>query len=1328
MKLRLTTRIVLFFVFLSAMLLTSVGVLAYRSGNESLKAAAISEMLAAAVEKEAALDTWIEERLDDIVQISGPADVAEKAATLIAAPPASEAARSAHAVLLQELEPHLVGLHCPYLELFVLEPESAKVMASTSPAQEGKFKLGHPYFDNGKKGLYLQAPYYSAEMAAPAMTAAIPLRGADGRVVAVLAARLDLAALNTIAQRRTGLRQTDDSFLFNAEQFPVTQPRFIHEPVVLRRKLDTEAIRLGVARHSGVILVPDYRGVPSIAVYRWSARRQLGLIVKIDQAEALAPTRAFGWMVARISGLALLVAVGLAFLMARTITRPLCALHDGVRRFAEGNFQQPLLESSGDEVGLLAGEFNVMAARVAERTADLARVNEALEAEIAVRKRAEEASHASQQLIEGIITAMPGGVFWKDRNLVFMGCNAAFARDAGFADPKDIIGKDDYQMVWRAQAELYRGDDRQVIESGCAKLLIEEPHTTAEGNTITLLTSKTPLRNSQGEVSGVIGMYMDITARKQTEEALCRTSELLVRTGELAKIGGWELDLRSMKLFWSLETCRIHAVDPPIAPALDQAINFYAPEARPVIRAAVQAGIETGAPFDLDLPLTTANGRPIWVRAQGSAVMKDGKAVKLIGAFQDITERKRTAEALRQSEEQFRAMFDLAPVGVAQADPQTGQWLRVNKKMCEITGYSAIELLQLRVPDITYPEERQLDWEAFERVVRGEAPDYRMEKRYIRKDGALAWVNVNMTVIRDAAGQPTRTVAAIEDITERKQAAEALRASQQFIKGILNAMPVRAFWKDRNLVYLGCNAVFARDAGFADPKDIIGKDDYQMGWRDQAELYRSDDRQVIESGCAKLLIEEPHTTPEGNTITMLTSKIPLRGSNGEVSGVLGTYMDITERKRTETALRESDARYHRLFAGSPDGILVADIETKTFKYANPAMSRMLGYSEDELRTMGVLDIHPKDAVQSVVADFEAQVRGDKTLSTNIPCLRKDGSVVHADINATKITIDNRPCTVGFFRDITERRRAQAELEDLQRQLVDASREAGMAEIATSVLHNVGNVLNSINVSTGLVAESVKKSRASSLGRVVVLLQEHAHDLGAFITQDSKGKHVPAHLAQLAEHLQVEQETNVRELELLRHNVDHIKEIVAMQQTYATFGGVKEMINVVHLVEDSLRINEGALSRHEVEVVREFESVPTLNVEKHKILQILVNLLRNAKYACDDSERADKRLTVRVANGEGRVRISVIDNGVGIPPENLTRIFNHGFTTRKDGHGFGLHSSALAAKEMGGSLTVHSDGPGQGAEFTLELPCNPPNMATFSAANGSANTHEVYANA
>jgi C4-dicarboxylate-specific signal transduction histidine kinase len=218
-----------------------------------------------------------------------------------------------------------------------------------------------------------------------------------------------------------------------------------------------------------------------------------------------------------------------------------------------------------------------------------------------------------------------------------------------------------------------------------------------------------------------------------------------------------------------------------------------------------------------------------------------------------------------------------------------------------------------------------------------------------------------------------------------------------------------------------------------------------------------------------------------------------------------------------------------------------------------------------------------------------------------------------------------------------------------------------------------------------------------------MLQEHEHDLGTFITDDSKGKQLPDYLVRLSEHLLADQKTTVQELVLLRANIEHIKEIVVMQQTYAKVSGINEIINIDELVEDSLRINEGTLSRHHVKVIREFADVPPLNVEKHKILQILVNLIRNAKHACQDSERPDRQLTVRIVNNDNRVNISVIDNGVGIPAENLTRIFNHGFTTRKDGHGFGLHSGALAAMELGGSLTGHSPGLGQGATFTLDLP-------------------------
>jgi two-component system NtrC family sensor kinase len=285
----------------------------------------------------------------------------------------------------------------------------------------------------------------------------------------------------------------------------------------------------------------------------------------------------------------------------------------------------------------------------------------------------------------------------------------------------------------------------------------------------------------------------------------------------------------------------------------------------------------------------------------------------------------------------------------------------------------------------------------------------------------------------------------------------------------------------------------------------------------------------------------------------------------------------------------------------------------------------------------------------------------------------------------------------------EHRRAKEELERVHRQLMDASRQAGMAEIATNVLHNVGNVLNSVNVSAILASELAQKSKASSLGKVVELMREHAVDLGGFVQNDPRGQHLLPHLAVLSEHLRSEQAAIVQELASLRTNIEHIKDIVAMQQSYAKVAGVQEIIGVVDLVEDSLRMNTGAMDRHGVSLVRDFSSEPLVNLDKHKVLQILINLIRNAKYACEESTAVDKRIVIGVESTDDKVRITVQDNGVGIAPENLTRIFNHGLTTRATGHGFGLHGGALAARELGGTLTVSSEGQGHGARFTLELP-------------------------
>ncbi len=420
-------------------------------------------------------------------------------------------------------------------------------------------------------------------------------------------------------------------------------------------------------------------------------------------------------------------------------------------------------------------------------------------------------------------------------------------------------------------------------------------------------------------------------------------------------------------------------------------------------------------------------------------------------------------------------------------------------------------------------------------------------------------------------------------------------------------------------------------------------------------------------------------------------------------------VEIAERKRTEAALRESEERFKKLFVEAPLGIALIDSLTGHIHEVNPTFARIAGRSMEEMASINWMSLtHPDDIQEDL--DNMALLNAGKIPGFQMEkrYLLHNGAAVWINMTIAPVHVEGtaHPRHLCMIEDITERKRTQAQLENFQKQLLDASRRSGMAEIATNVLHNVGNVLNSVNISAGLIMKGVKKSRTSSLARIVALLQKHAHDLGTFITTDARGKHLPAHLAQLSEHLIADQAATVSELDSLRRNVEHIKEIVAVQQRYATFGGVKEGINVIELVENSLRMNEGAFRNHGVEVIREFGEVPPLNTEKHKILQILVNVLRNAKYACDDSGRPDKKMTVRVCNGDGGVKISVIDNGVGIPAENLERIFNHGFTTRKDGHGFGLHSSALAAREMGGSLNVQSAGIGQGATFTLELPVEP----------------------
>jgi C4-dicarboxylate-specific signal transduction histidine kinase len=289
-------------------------------------------------------------------------------------------------------------------------------------------------------------------------------------------------------------------------------------------------------------------------------------------------------------------------------------------------------------------------------------------------------------------------------------------------------------------------------------------------------------------------------------------------------------------------------------------------------------------------------------------------------------------------------------------------------------------------------------------------------------------------------------------------------------------------------------------------------------------------------------------------------------------------------------------------------------------------------------------------------------------------------------------------------EIAERKKAQAAVVGMSEQLADAAHRAGKAEIATNVLHNVGNVLNSVMVSVRVAMDRVRDSRVTNVGRVVDIVQAHQVDLARFLEEDPQGKLLPNYLKNLAIHLVAERDELLAELESVNKNADHIKHIISVQQEFAGVSNFVQATDIAALVDDAIRI--ATLEHEGVHIAREFDDLPRMMVHKHKVLQTLINLVSNAKHAVKDGEQGEpKHVCVRLgAPRDGVVAIAVIDNGMGIASADLERIFQHGFTTRKDGHGFGLHAAVNAAREMGGTLSAWSEGPGRGATFTLEIPC------------------------
>jgi len=554
--------------------------------------------------------------------------------------------------------------------------------------------------------------------------------------------------------------------------------------------------------------------------------------------------------------------------------------------------------------------------------------------------------------------------------------------------------------------------------------------------------------------------------------------------------------------------------------------------------------------------------------------------------------------------------------------------------------------------------------------------------------------------------QVLRAALAQETLLRQRFEQEAAESKISF-ETLAENLPVSLYRQDLAGCFVYGNQRFCRLLGRS-LGQIVGRTDFDFHPPERARKYRADDEWVMRNRRVFECVEEHLEEAGGNRSFVLILKAPVFNRLGGLTGTQGMLWDVTAHKQTEQALREQEELIRNVIDTVPHMIFLKDREGR-YVLVNKAMADSFGRSVEEMT--GALESELNPHAEQV----EACQRDDREVLETlrekfIP--EESGTDSHGR-NFWLETI-KRPLFLGRDRrqrhllgvatDITARKEAQQQRDELHQQLLLASRQAGMAEVATGVLHNVGNALNSINVATEMIASRIRGSRAGLLSKASALLEAHADDLPGFLSGDPQGRNMPSFLGALATQLLKEQTEMGVDVQALKSHIEHIKEVVAMQQVYARVGGFREKVPVSRLVEDSLQLNHQALLRHRVKLERDYRIDPELEIERHKVLQILVNLINNAKASCKESEQQDSRICLRIRGGEANyVVVEVEDNGVGIPGENLTNIFSHGFSTRKDGHFFGWHHAANTAKELGGSIRVHSGGPGKGATFSLWLP-------------------------
>ncbi len=944
--------------------------------------------------------------------------------------------------------------------------------------------------------------------------------------------------------------------------------------------------------------------------------------------------------------------------------------------------------------------------------------------DVTERKRTEKALNESQQIIQGIINTIPVRVFWKDKNLIYIGCNKLFAQDAGFTDPKEIIGKDDSQMGWKSQAELYRNDDFSVIKSGVPKLNIEEPQNTPDGKVITVLTSKIPLRNDNGEIIGVLGTYIDITERKQMEQAVQDSEKFLKETQKIAKLGSYTLDITSGKWESSEILDLIFGIKPDFDKSVDGWTSIIHPDMQKTINDyLVKEVIGLKKPFNKEYRIVRQSDKSErWVHGLGELVFnEENQPVKMIGTIRDITESKLIEQEILRLNRVYALLSNTNQAIVRIHDQQMlfGEICRIavdngKFKMAWIglvnEDTNKVEVTESAGFIKDYLDDINLD---LNDKIRSQGPTGRAVKSgtayfandiendksmQVWKDHALelgykASVALPLKVFGKVVGalsiysdqknffqasevellneMATDISFALEYIrkeSERKIIEEHLKESEKIFSDVFQKSPVTiVLTNPEDSTILDVNETFLRDMEFT-RDEVIGKSLVELGLFDNME-----DRQKILKilNDKKMLLgfECSFRTKSGKLIIALLSVAFFKQKGKTIQ--LNTLIDITDRKFAEDMVR-------KLYIGieySPASVVITD-KNGNIEYVNKKFCNVTGYSQSE-----VIGKNPSILSSGEMTKEEYAVMWETILSGSdwqgeFHNKKKNGELYWESVSISPINDVKGMIThfIGIKEDITDKKKMMNDLITAKVKAEESNR------IKSNFLANMSHELR-----TPLVG---------ILGFAELL---------SFDDKD------PNHL----EMIQTILNSGNRLMETLNSILD-ISRIEAGKEEI-NFSEIK----FNELLQESVNLFQSVSKQKELFLDL---SLPPqeiyINSDRDMLLKIFNNLISNAiKYTV----KGGVYVKCKLNNSSGSIVVDVIDTGVGISKEYQDIIFepfrqaSEGYSRKFEGTGLGLSLAKKYIEMLNGSITIVS-AQGKGSTFTITLPYHLKTDKELSGAN------------